>query len=181
MQNQNRKSIRLKGYNYSDPSDYFVTICTQDRLNLFGEIIDGEMRLNEVGKIVKGEILSIPKRFINTNIDIYAIMPNHIHLLISILCEDDPVGATLAVAQNNRAGASPAPTVGDIVGSFKSLCFKEYKDYVEKNYLNLETKFWQRNYHEHIIRNEKSYNEIYNYIESNPQTWDRDRNNPKNL
>ncbi len=137
--------------------------------------------MNELGKIVEEEILNIPNRFKNVEIKIYTVMPNHIHLIVSILASEDPiVGATLAVARNIKAGASPAPTVGAIIGSFKSLCFKKYKEYVENNNCNIETKFWQRNYYEHIIRNEKSYDNIYAYIESNTQTWERDRNHPEN-
>lgn len=175
----------MKSWDYSNPSDYFITICTHDRECLFGEIIDGEMRLNKLGIIIQNETSNISKRFNNIGIDIYSIMPNHMHLLISILCDENSfesnVGATLAVAQNNRAGASPAPTIGDIIGSFKSLCFKKYKGYIEKNNLSLRTKFWQRNYYEEIIRNERHYDEVYCYIESNASTWDRDRNNPKNI
>ncbi|HRY60193.1 MAG TPA: transposase [Patescibacteria group bacterium] len=178
---KSRKQIRLNDYDYSEPGDYFVTICTQDRGCLFGKIVDGEMVLNDLGEIVENEISNIPKRFKNSEIDIHSVMPNHLHLIISILCDDDIVGATLAVAYNNRAGASPAPTIGDIVGSFKSLCFKEYKKYVEKNDLNLQTKFWQRNYYEEIIKNERHYNEVYNYILSNPSKWEEDRNNPNNI
>ncbi len=151
------------------------------------------MALNELGKIVEEEILNIPNGFKNVEIKIYSVMPNHIHLIVSILASEDPIvgaslavarknraGASPAVARKNRAGASPAPTVGAIIGSFKSLCFKKYKKYVENNNFNIETKFWQRNYYEHIIRNEKSYDNIYAYIESNSQTWERDRNHPEN-
>ena len=113
------------------------------------------------------------------------------------------VWATLAVAQDTeagtrvRTGASPDPTLGwvipepekvndspalgDVVGSFKSLVFKVYLNWVKSHDPARKAKFWQYNYYEHIIRNEKSYDEIYTYIISNPQTWDRDRNNPKNL
>jgi len=183
MQNQKpkRKSIRLRGFDYSESREYFVTICSHNRECNFGEIINQEMALNELGKIVEEEILNIPNRFKNVEIKIYTVMPNHIHLIVSILASEDPiVGATLAVARNIKAGASPAPTVGAIIGSFKSLCFKKYKEYVENNNCNIETKFWQRNYYEHIIRNEKSYDNIYAYIESNTQTWERDRNHPEN-
>ena len=77
------------------------------------------MALNELGKIVEEEILNIPNRFKNVEIKIYTVMPNHIHLIVSILASEDPIiGASLAVARNNKAGASPAPTVGAIIGSF---------------------------------------------------------------
>ena len=121
MQNQKpkRKSIRLRGFDYSEPREYFVTICSHNRECNFGEIINQEMALNELGKIVEEEILNIPNRFKNVEIKIYTVMPNHIHLIVSILASEDPIiGASLAVARNNKAGASPAPTVGAIIGSF---------------------------------------------------------------
>lgn len=121
------------------------------------------------------------KRFENFELDVFQIMPNHMHGIIVL---NEIVGATLAVAQNDtialnddadiRAGASPAPTISDIVGAYKSLvsngCLEIYKS---KN----ETmgKLWQRNYYEHIIRNEQSYQTISNYIINNPAKWQEDK------
>ena len=202
MQNKNRKSIRLKKYDYSEPGDYFITICTQDRECLFGEIVEGEMILNDWGKIVQKEILKTMEIRKNISIGIFQVMPNHVHLIITILCDGNdgfydknnrigcrgepvvrPNGNTqnifidenILIDQNIRATHRVAPTlkpdtIGAIIGQIKSITSK-------KSGINL----WQRNYHEHIIRNQQSYDEIYTYILSNPQTWDRDRNNPKNL
>ncbi len=174
----NRRSIRLEYYDYSIPDDYFITICTHNRKCIFGYIKNGKMIFNDLGRIIREEIINISKRYKNIEIDEYIIMPNHIHMIISILFYD--VGATLVVAQN-RAGASPAPTIGDIVGSFKSICFYRYKKYLQDNEFDTKHKFWQRNYWEHIIRNEKSLNKIRNYIINNPFVWNRDRNNPSNF
>ncbi len=111
------------------------------------------------------------------------VMPNHIH---GILVLADDVGATLVVAQNGarvvqgRAGASPAPTrptLGNVVGAFKSLCTIMWLNYIKQNNLNVVGKFWQRNYYEHIIRNENELNRIREYIVSNPFRWKFDREN----
>jgi REP element-mobilizing transposase RayT len=139
------------------------------------------MILNEYGIIAYNEWIKLSKRFTNFELDVFQIMPNHMHGIIVL----NNVGATLAVAQNDdigpndvvvdiRAGASPAPMVCDIVGAYKSLaangCLGIYKS---KN----ETmgKLWQRNYHEHIIRNELSYQTISNYIINNPAKWNDDK------
>ena len=190
----NRRSIRLKGYDYSRAGLYFITICCQDRICRFGKIENNEMILNEYGKIAFDEWEKITERFSNFELDVFQIMPNHIHGVIVL----NNVGATLAVAptadntvvQNDDndgdvgvteigATARVAPTVGtvsDIVGAYKSLvandCLKIYKS---KN----ETmgKLWQRNYYEHIIRNDKSYQRISEYIINNPKNWKNDKLN----
>ena len=192
-----RKSIRLKGYDYSQAGAYFITICCENRMNRFGEItvgasladaqnVDAQMILNEYGQIAYNEWIKLTERFANFELDVFQIMPNHFHGIIVL----NDVGATLAVAQNNnaqndtdennildpniRAGACPAPTVSDIVGAYKSLvangCLNIYKS---KN--EMMGKLWQRNYHEQIIRNELSYQTISNYIINNPAKWNDDK------
>jgi REP element-mobilizing transposase RayT len=206
-----RRSIRLKGYDYSQSGLYFVTICCQDRICRFGKIENGEMVLNDFGKIAYNEWGKLPERYPNMFLDVFQIMPNHIHGIIA-LGEIRTVGATLAVALNNNAvalnndtiilnndnntiahdngaGASPAPTtnapnnntvaptvaptVGAIVGAYKSLvankCLEIYKLHGE--YMG---KLLQRDYWEHIIRNEQSYQRIANYIVNNPEHWEND-------
>jgi len=194
-----RRSIRLKGYDYSQAGVYFITICCNDRICRFGKIVENEMVLNEFGQIAYGEWIKLSDRFTNFDLDVFQIMPNHMHGIILL----NHVGATLAVAQNHatlavapndandavtqndhitqnnavahiRAGASPAPTVGDIMGAYKSLVANGCLDiYNTKN----ETmgKLWQRNYHEHIIRDEQSYQTISNYIINNPAKWNDDK------
>jgi len=172
----NRQSIRLKNFDYSSNGAYFVTICTQDREMLFGGVVNGQMVLNELGRILELVWESLSTRFpiiINT----YQIMPNHFHAIIII---DNPVGASLVGARNNvgtrsnkRAGTSPAPTLkqptlGNIIGAFKSLTTNTWGN----------GKFWQRNYFEHIIRNQIDFDKIAQYIINNPAQWDLDENNP---
>ena len=102
-----RRPIRLKGYDYTQPGAYFITFCTYQRMHLFGEVVDGEMVLNDAGKIAFDEWVKLPERFPNFDLDVFQIMPNHMHGIIVL---NDVVGATLAVARRIRAGARPAPT-----------------------------------------------------------------------
>lgn len=206
-QKHHRRSIRLKNYDYSQPGGYFITICTYKRRCLFGKIVNGKMILNKFGKIAQQCWLEIPKHFPNVELDEFIVMPNHIHGII--LINDTPienniinvgvtlavtqkfVGATFTVAQNNnaqmnpnptnivnRTGASPAPTVGNIIGAYKSIvanaCLKIFK---ENN--KFMGKLWQRNYYEHIIRNETELNKIREYIINNPLKWELDIENPE--
>lgn len=199
-----RRSIRLKGYDYAQAGLYFITICCQDRACLFGEVVNGEMVLNEYGQIAFDEWVKLSERFPNFELDVFQIMPNHMHGII--LLNDVSVGAGFTpaqidgIAQNNgdntvntgftsaqnqnnadsendsdiRAKARVAPTVSDIVGAYKSLVANGCLDiYKSKN----ETmgKLWQRNYHEHIIRNEQSYQRISEYIINNPAKWADDK------
>lgn len=181
-----RRSIRLKGYDYSLAGLYFITICCQDMKCRFGNIENDEMVLNEFGSVAQNEWIKLTARFPNFELDVFQIMPNHMHGIISL--NDFVVGAGFTPAQNNvgagftpahrtRAGVNPAPTIGDIVGSYKSLvaneCLKIYKSNNE-----IMGKLWQRDYYEHIIRNETSYKRISKYIINNPQQWDADKFHP---
>jgi REP element-mobilizing transposase RayT len=181
-----RDSIRLKKYDYSQEGAYFVTICTKEKECIFGNIKDEVVRLSELGKIVKKEWENIPTRFPKVELDEFIIMPNHIHGIIII----SEVGATLAVAHfmardarhnfTKKVGASPTPTIGYIVGSFKSICVNRWLNYIAGNNLDIVGKFWQRNYYEHIIRKEKELTEIREYIINNPLKWELDKENPNN-
>ena len=266
-----RKSIRLKGYDYSQAGFYFVTICCQHRACLFGGIVDGAMILNDAGKMVINEWLKLKKRFKNIELQEYVVMPNHFHGIVEI------VGATLVVAQNNATtynvmgnirkgqpqGIAPtdktvahtdktvAPTdktvahtdktvahtdktvahtdktidhtdktiantdktvahtdktvantdktidhtdktiantdktvdhtdktVGDMVGAFESITTVEYIRCVKNNHWQpFDGKLWQRNFWEHIIRNENEYRRITQYILENPRKWAMDKLN----
>ncbi len=174
-----RRSTRLKDYDYSQAGAYFVTICTQNRQCLFGEIVDREMRLNHLGHIANDQWNAIPQRFPMVELDEFVVMPNHIHGIITI------VGAPLAGAQNSmplagapieRAAARAAPTVGDIVGAYKSLCVHHGLSWIKQHQPNrMLGKLWQRNYYEHIIRNEREINRIREYIRNNQAQWELDK------
>lgn len=177
-----RRSIRLKGYDYSQSGMYFITICTQSRRCLFGEIFDGEMKCNAFGQIVKSQWHELSKRFVNIKFDEFIVMPNHIHGIVI-------VGAPLAGAHvknrvatsTSRAAARAAPTLGDIIGAYKSLVFQYCLEHIKSNSpKRVLGKIWQRNYYEHIIRSEDSLEKIRNYIVTNPKNWDEDELNPLN-
>jgi putative transposase len=172
-----RKSIRLKEYDYSQAGGYFVTIVTQGRECLFGEIVDGEMVLNEAGRMVNAAWEALTGRFPNTELGLHQLMPNHFHGTIFI------VGATLVVARLvvslDRAGTRPAPTLGAMVGAFKSITTHEYILGVKQSgWPPFGGKLWRRNYYEHILRDQPDYERIANYIAINPAKWDGDEENP---
>ena len=174
-----RKIPRIPDFDYSQPGAYFVTIVTQERKQLFGHIIDGEMVLNEVGRMVTDIWAGIPSHFPNVELGEFVIMPNHIHGIISITVE-----ATHAVAAQDETlveatHASPLPrvsrgplpgSIGAIIGSFKSAATKRFHEIPN----NPEKRLWQRSYYEHVIRNERDLQAIYEYIIANPMNWEKD-------
>lgn len=181
-----RRSIRLKGYDYRQAGAYFVTICTQSRACLFGEVVDGEMRLNEAGRMVLAEWNALPDQFPMIGLDRFVVMPNHIHSII--VFTNDIVGAGLVPAQNGTtasgvtiSGATTrvAPTVGDVVGAFESRTTVLYTSGVKRlGWSAFAGRLWQRNYYEHFVCNEESLNRIRQYILDNPAQWAFDRENP---
>lgn len=193
-QKHHRRSIRLKGYDYSSEGAYYVTIVVQGRECLFGEIIDGEMYLNEYGEIVQKWWHEIPNHFPNVVLGAFVIMPNHVHGIIWIIDKrrgevisphNDPNNNILnknfdgTSNQGGDASQPPLqkPTLGQIVAYFK------YQSTKEMNRIETDkaiTKFWQRNYYEHVIRDEKDLQNKTDYIESNPMLWDEDDENPIN-
>jgi len=206
-----RRSIRLHGYDYSRNGMYFLTICTQDRLRLFGDVADGEMKLNDAGRMVRAIWDEIPAHYCGVEIDQFTVMPNHIHGIIKIVgagpraCPDprahpstNPVGATpcgcpstprgcpTSQGQLQVAGQAPRPgqpqgvaptnlSLSDVVHRFKTMTTKKYTDGVKQNgWQAFPAKLWQRNYYEHIIRDEVAYLKIAEYIQTNPQRWEED-------
>jgi len=166
-----RRSIRLQGYDYSLAGAYFITICTKNRECLFGEIITNEMSLNNFGMIARDEwIKSTAIRF-EIELDEFVVMPNHFHGIVVIQGRGDrPVAPT-----EHRPGPQPR-SIGALVAGFKSA--------VTKNINEIRTTpglpVWQRNYYEHIIRDEKSYLRIAEYIVNNPLNWQQDQYNEQN-
>jgi REP element-mobilizing transposase RayT len=161
-----RRSLRLKGYDYARPGAYFVTICAQDRTYLFGNVVDGQMRLNEFGRIVREAWDDLPNHYPNVEMDAFVIMPNHIHGIIVF------VGAGLKPAPTN-----PAPTknhgLPEIVRALKTFSARR----INQLRGTPGVPVWQRNYYEHIIRTEQALHAIRCYIVDNPMRWHRDRYN----
>jgi putative transposase len=236
-----RRSIRLKGYDYTQPGAYFVTLCAWRRECLFGELLEGVVRLNPVGKIVETEWKRLPRQFPNIRLDAFVIMPNHIHGIIVIIesvratlsptpgtssisqpfpnqSEEThdgsplpqssespgspplfapPVRATHIPAPVASSTASPMPidplgdharsplhashpkglpsgSLGAVMGQFKSRATKRI--WALPEYAN--TPIWQRNYYEHIIRDETAWCRITKYIRHNPLNWQADPLHP---
>jgi len=153
-----RKSVRIPEYDYSRNGAYFVTICV-DKMQKVLSKIEGGMepvganivrpKLTQIGKIVDNAIKEIPNNYKDIFIDIYAIMPNHIHLIIRI----DGDGRTMF-----------APTISRIIKQLKGVVTKQ-----------IGKPIWQKSFYEHIIRNEADYSEIWQYIENNPLKWELDK------
>ncbi len=153
-----RRSIRLKEYDYSHQGMYFVTVCTHDKKCNLGKVMDDEMQLNKYGYLVRNEWIKTTDIRNNIELDSYIIMPNHLHGIIIINCR-----GVLQYVPTDTIGKfqSPSQTIGSIIRGFKSVVTKQI------NILRKTpgTPFWQRNYYEHIIRNEKKLNKnerIYN-------------------
>ena len=232
-QKHHRRSIRLKGYDYSSPGAYFVTICTKGRECVLDDPV--------VAGIIRDVWYALPRWFPTIALDEFVVMPNYVHFIVWIHSPDEcttvgatlavahtdgetgmvgatlavahtdgetgMVGATLAVAQitsvaHDGAGAraraslaptdiewiipkpqkvNPNPSLGDVVGAFKSLVFKVYFDWIQTHDPARRAKFWQRNYYEHIIRSERTLRAIRRYIRQNPDNWVLDRDNPDNI
>ena len=186
-----RRSIRLKGYDYSQAGMYFVTICCQDRVCHFGKIENGEMMLNEFGKIAIDEWLKTAEIRKTVILHDYIVMPNHFHGIIEITNMRDDVEALRATPLQettslpvirpysrtdvkNEYMSSISPKCGElatIVRAFKSAVTKQINELRNTR----GEKLWQRDYWENIIRNEQSYQYIANYIINNPKKWENDR------
>ena len=182
---QRRHSIRLKGYDYSVAAAYLVTICTQDRMPLFGDIVTDAMRVNQYGGVVLECWESIPDHFPGARLDAFVVMPNHIHGIIQLAdaTRESFVGAQHAapcqsityrplVDMHVRPGS-----LGAMVRSFKSAVARRINSLRETPGMPV----WQRNYYEHVLRDESELLRIREYILANPARWSDDEENPNAL
>ena len=183
---RSRRSLRLSGYDYGQPGAYFVTVCTQGRECLFGDVVDGEMVLSTLGKIVDEEWARTPKIRREIELDAFQVMPNHIHGIVVITGESNSsrnrgLGADVgahgrAPLQGNRGSGlwRPPKSLGSFIAGFKSAVTKRI------NIVRGEPgrSVWQRNYFEHVIRNESELDVIRSYIVNNPVNWNKDSLNP---
>ena len=168
-----RHSIRLKGYDYSSAGAYFVTMCVHHGKCLLGQINDNEMLLSSFGQTAAECWEDLPNHYPHLILDAFVIMPNHVH---GIFILDDPhVGAGLKPAPTD-ATAAPTKRHGlpEIVRAFKTFSARRINS--TRNGKGIP--FWQRNYYEHIIRNERSYLAIRDYIFNNIVNWDKDQLHP---
>jgi REP element-mobilizing transposase RayT len=199
-----RRSIRLKGYDYSQSGLYFVTICVQNRECLFGKTADGEMVLDNAGKMIEKWCAELPNKFSDIMLDEFVIMPNHFHAIIINtgigggdvwadlrVCPDDAnnvcpdesnkhnnniSGERNVSGEHNILGEHAGSPLHRVVQWFKTMTTNEYIRGVKTlNWQPFNKKLWQRNYWEHIIRNDESYQRIANYIINNPAHWEDDK------
>jgi putative transposase len=187
----NRRSIRLKEYDYMSAGWYYVTICTHNRECLFGDVNHGKMVLNAFGKLVESTWYDLPNHNTNVNLDQFIVMPNHVHGIIILNDVHDTVGAGSVIV---GAGSEPAPTghnnitnpqinnkpkphdLPEIVRQFKTFSARR----INQKRQMTGYPVWQRGYFEHIIRNEPELYEIRKYIINNPAQWELDNERPDN-
>ena len=154
-----RKHLRLDYYDYSAPGAYFITICTQNRRCLLSHVVERDLGSAETvyttyGKIAKEQLLLLEERYSNLKIDQYVIMPNHIHAILTL---------------EDASGVNPRPTITDIVCAYKSLTTRACKKAKPID------KLFQTSFYEHVIRGQKDYDEIAEYIINNPKQWKLDK------
>lgn len=195
---QGRRSIRLKGYDYSSAGAYFVTIVAWRREMLFGDVVDGEMRLNRNGHIVRDAWFDLRNHYRHVELGAFVIMPNHVHGIIVLVGDGGEIlpngrgGSFISGGTNlpdkshagfdsvpnnqTRPYVKPKPRHGlpEIVRAFKSFSARRINRLRRTDGIPV----WQRNYYEHIIRNEREWENIHRYIESNPSMWEEDEENP---
>ena len=199
-----RQSLRLKGYDYTQPGAYFVTICVRDRECALGEVVGGEMVLSDAGYIVRACWGDLPNHYPHVQLDAFVIMPNHMHGVIVLLDDVVVVGAGLRPAPTRPAPAGPAsttrpaPTIGpapttrpaptttvapkrhglsEIVRAFKSFSARR----INALHDTAGTPFWQRGFYERIVRSDRALDAIRQYTIDNPAHWAAGRNNPSSI
>ena len=197
-QKHNRRSIRLNGYDYTTPGAYFITVCTFQRESLFGEVVDGAVKLNDLGKIVNHAWHDLPNHYSHVIMDQFCIMPNHIHGIIIL---NDHIrntgGSETRPYKNSRTDKNTHPDnytqpynntrsfnshphpdkhhgLPEIVRAFKSFSSRRINELLESP--GVPT--WQRNYYDHIIRDEHELRAVQDYVLSNPLNWESDPDNP---
>jgi putative transposase len=166
---KHRHSLRLSGYDYSQAGAYFITICVKGRKCLLGNIINNQMQLNIYGKIAETSWQWLSQTYDYVESDEWIIMPNHLHgiIIISTNCRGS--------SRTAPTGARRIKPLGRLIGAFKTISTKQI-NFTRKT---SGASFWQRNFYEHVIRDDHSLNRIREYIVTNPLQWDLDRENPQ--
>jgi putative transposase len=188
---QRRRSIRLKDYDYHHAGAYFVTIVAQGRKCLFGDVVDAQMQLNNAGEMVQTVWDELSTNYPSVETDLFVVMPNHLHGVI-VLVGAGPRACPASGGQPR--GVAPTKTrsanhdvvqplsLPDVLHRFKTLTTQRYARGVKENgWVRFNSRLWQRNYFEHVIRNEDSLHRIRQYIFDNPMRWEFDRENPATL
>jgi putative transposase len=170
---EGRHSIRLTGYDYSQPGYYFVTICTQGRRPILGSVINGNLKLNWMGEMVMDVWMQIPRRYPGIDVDLGVVMPNHVHGIVI-------VGAGSHARPPTGHGGRPqggAPTLSlpDVIHRFKSLTTRRsVAGGPRQGTTAAQRPLWQRSFYDRVIRNDRELNAIREYIQANPANWEKD-------
>ncbi len=160
-----RRSIRLKGYDYFQAGAYFVTICTHGRIPLLGQISGEEVSLTPAGLMISTTWHEIPAHYRGVDVDAFVVMPNHVHGIIVIQDLGRPQGV-----------ATTALSLGDVVHRFKTMTTRRYSEGVHRSgWSRFDERLWQRNYFERVVRDDGELNMIRQYILSNPAKWEEDQ------
>jgi putative transposase len=168
LQIHRRKSIRLKNFDYSTSGLYFVTICTHNKVSLFGAVRGARVELSRAGRVVQETWNALPSRFPSVGLDEFVIMPNHVHGILVFNRAPNPEGAA------SRAPTNSKPDLGQVICAFKSLSAIAVKSFLKRS----GKPVWQRNYFEHIIGRGENLDAIRRYILENPLQWSFDLENP---
>jgi REP-associated tyrosine transposase len=170
-----RRPLRLAGFDYSQPSNYFVTICAQGHNCIFGYVSGTEMRLNSAGAAVQEAWFGLPARFPSVALRELVVMPNHLHAIVGLTRTTQPLKAGAASGAPTRESRGPSyPALGDVIRAFKSISAIQINGILGRR----GKAVWQRNYYEHIIHNIEEYQRIRKYILENPGHWHDDPENP---
>jgi putative transposase len=178
-----RRSIRLRDFYYGSPRAYFITICTWKRECTLGEVMDGKVILSLAGKIAYETWFELPKRFPTVCLDSFEIMPNHLHGVLELLntkqnrrtANQGAINRAPTESRKHVGAQFTAPKLGEIIRTFKALVTQRARA------AGIDVFAWQRNYYEHIIRNDEELSRIRQYIEENPLRWEEDENHPDRI
>ena len=172
-QKPERKSVKLKYYDYSSPGLYYITLCTHEKKHLFGWVKEEKMVLNQAGKMLEKWLLKIETKYDGIKCIHHQVMPNHLHVIIKI---SDKI--TEEEKDPNGSPHGGSPTLFDVVGWFKTMTTNKYIKYVkEDGWQRFNRKLWQRSFYERIIRDEEEYEHAVLYINRNPERWQDDKYN----
>ena len=172
-----RRRMRLKGYDYSTPGAYFITVCTQDRRPLFGRVFNGKMSPNRLGAVVEDCWAELPDHYGGVTLDAFVLMPNHVHGVI--LLEDEPNGPSVGAGLQPafaRDEASRRHGVPEIVRAFKTFSARR----INRMRASTGAPVWQRGFYDHVIRDQDELDRVRTYILDNPRKWSEDSDNPDN-
>jgi putative transposase len=174
-----RHSIRLKAHDYASPAAYFLTLCTEQRISLFGEVAEHRMSPNDVGRMVSRWWCEIPQKYPAVRLDFWVVMPNHIHGIL--VFSNVPPGAEQAPDPTPLIPKSEIPELSHVIRWFKTMTTNEYfREVTSAGWPRVPGKLWQRNYFEHVIRGRRGLENIRRYITENPGRWEVDCENPEN-